>query len=113
MILYTHYLKSHHRTHGNLEQRATSVLDDAADVAYRVAETYLATEKFDNQHGDIPPFMLSWMYMATVYLVGHGHANGISQYDDKVKVIENVLHKLSEKWNLACKIGLCIILLKC
>ena len=104
MILYTSYIKfQEDGIRSQLQEQATRVLNNAADVAYRVAETYLMTENFDLQHGDIPPFMLSWMYMSVVHLINHGDAAGISQYDEKVNTITKALHKLSKKWNSACR----------
>ena len=107
--MYTSYIRHQDGIRGQLQEQAIRVLNNAADVAYRVAETYIMTEIFDLQHGDIPPFMLSWMYMAVVHLINSGNAAGVSQCDEKVNTIKKALHKLSKKWNSACRKYQCLI----
>jgi hypothetical protein len=99
MTLYTSYLGNNGEGGLNgLQHRAVVVLDNAADIAYQVARKYLEKESFDYQYGDIPPFVLPWMYMAAVRLINQSRGRDTSELNEKLVTIEKALKELSDKW---------------
>ncbi|KAF9239047.1 transcriptional regulator family: Fungal Specific TF [Penicillium roqueforti] len=91
LTLYAPYL-SHEEP--NLRERANAVSNDAASFALAVAEEYMETESVDLTHGDIPPFVLHWFYLAGVRFIVTSQLRGLG-------VIETALEKLNAKWKSA------------
>lgn len=79
-----------------LHQQAISAADDAADLALKVAEKYLKTDIPDFTNGDVPPFILPWMYKAGMRFLQTAEVK-------KLSVVESALHKLDTKWKAAGK----------
>lgn len=108
MILYMFYIDvdDENEHPGHLHQRAVVVTNNSTILALQVAEKYLYTEKFNIQYGDVPPFVLPWMYMAGVRLLKRCHDDGSSENMEKLAIIENTLQKLDHKWKAAGKLCL-------
>lgn len=54
----------------------------------------METESVDLTHGDIPPFVLHWFYLAGVRFIITSQLRGLG-------VIETALEKLNAKWKSA------------
>jgi hypothetical protein len=65
-ILYSPYLSCDEPC---FRGKALSTFNNAADVALKVVERYNAGETIDPVYGDIPFFMLPWLYLGSVHFI--------------------------------------------
>jgi hypothetical protein len=82
----------------SLRRHAETVSENAAYVALSVAETYMGVEA-DLAHGDIPPFVLPWLYMSGKWFLERGSLGDLS-------TIEGALERLNAKWKSAGTLSL-------
>ena len=79
-----------------------NAVDGAAHLALKVAEMYIKLDTIDCTYGDVPPFVLPWMYKAGVRFVQTTDVK-------RLNVIESALRKLDTKWKAA---GMCANLIR-
>lgn len=78
----------------SLRERAETISDNAAHVALSVVENYMETDTMDLAYGDIPPFVMQWLYVAGTRFLKGGDL-------EKLSTIERSLERLNAKWKSA------------
>lgn len=81
---------------GPLYESAKRVLDTAAMVSLQVTREYSSTDELNLTYGDIPPFVVPWLYKMATWFLQDGQK-------DNFKIIESALRKLDRRWKSAGK----------
>ena len=92
MTLYKPHLR--HDQGSLFYDQAAKSSENAALIALRSVDVDLDQYDKDPQYGDIPPFVLPWIYKAGIWFIDTGAT-------DELKVIETALYKLNAKWRAA------------
>lgn len=92
LILYAPYLQKDESK--ELPQRAKNASENAALVALSVAQGYIDKDPTSLGHGDIPPFMIPWLYMAGAWFIREGLVS-------ELNVVRDALRQINIKWKSA------------
>ena len=63
-------------------------------MAYLAADKYLRTDATESTSGDVPPFVMPWLYMGGSWFIEE-------KSFDNLLVIEQALSKIKKRWKLA------------
>ncbi|KAF2100504.1 hypothetical protein NA57DRAFT_54588 [Rhizodiscina lignyota] len=104
VLLYSPYAKAETLDENLTQLRINSfdVLDDSASMAFDMAKNlFLHFELYDYKFGDIPPFVLPFMYMSGVRYIELFKKDGSEEWRVRLNTLKRALKHIDEKWKSA------------
>ena len=106
VLLHTPYARSNGLDSGlsQLSFTAVAAIDSAAKMAFEMATRFVEHDRYelhDYTHGDIPPFILPWLYMSGARYVELHKRDGSEEWLGRLGTLEKTLEITKGKWKAA------------